>query len=233
MLMRMLLLLLLVLQWDQVCSEASESAGESPTAAPLRMKDASDDGAIGNPEARATVSTAAAAVVVDPDKLNTLYCTMEPVPVRCLIDRGISYVFPFECLLNRSSKHEILPADTDQSAEFLIASAPDPVTNARLPMFPLVLDHSVPRQKLQSCPCNCWIPCQSPASLMYEVRAKTGCDDCRCLSHDPGIRCECYDHYDLFFKDIDPHMSKVLENHVSRNKVRSPASRTPSITTTD
>lgn len=197
-----------------------EASGE--LAASLRMTDAVPSSA-----GVAATTTAGATVHQQDERPNSLFCTMEPVTVRCLIDRQLKYVFPFECLLNRSQSLAASESSSSSSEEkesrdggsvelLVMAGSVDPVSPAFLPLFPLVVDHSIPRQDMQSCPCNCEIDCRSPASTMYTIERKTACQDCRCLSDDPSIGCECYDHFDLEFKDLDPHMRQVLEHHVSR-----------------
>ena len=150
------------------------------------------------------------------DQVNSLYCTMERVPVICLIDRSIKYIFPFECMLNRTSRRFLSP-------KLLLAYAPDPVHLLPVPAFPLAVDHWIQDERVKqqdniidSCPCNCEIDCRSPVSRMYEIRITTQCHDCKCLS-DSGIGCECYDKYDLMFKDVDPYMTYVLSKHAARN----------------
>lgn len=150
--------------------------------------------------------------------VNRLFCTMEPVPVICLLNRGHKYIFPFECMLNRTSRKF-------QHPNLVIALAPDPVHLSPVPFFPVAVDRfrqqddrASRRQEyiVESCPCNCEVNCRSPVSLMYEITTKTACHDCKCIS-DSGIGCQCYDKFDLMFKDMDDHMTDALSKHVARN----------------
>jgi hypothetical protein len=151
---------------------------------------------------------------------------MEQVPVVCLIGRNHKYVYPYECLLNRTSRRFAEP-------KLLIAFAPDPIHLLPVPVFPLAVDHWVQqdtdhrsssassfmreRNVIQSCPCNCEVDCKSPVSQMYEIMSRTSCHDCSCISQSDDINCTCYDKYDLMFKDMDDHISRRLQHHAARN----------------
>lgn len=177
---------------------------------------------------------------VDTEKISGLKCDIQATIIKCIIGKGIKYVYPYECNLLFDSEPIMEPEVIMMPLPFVSPftswiSAASPI---KVPVVSYMTGpnpefnpdpQKESRKSETSCPCYCQVECETPVRKMKSFEMKTTCRDCKCLYHEPEVPCQCYDSFDLEMGHLIPELSQFIARHpLHQRKGFQSADETPS-----